>query len=222
MQGTKDDPFEGLLELENTFYREGYELGVKDGKRAGLVEGRTFGLEKGFEKYASMGRLNGKAVIWAGRLPPVRGRDQVLNHRKGHDRTAEDEIATAPRGFRESPQARSLSQAENVSHAMVVPVLADHLRAEKHIRTLYALVEMASLSTDNSEEAVSDFDDRLKRADGKVKMIEKITGERSREESDRMAMAMTMTVTGAEGRIRTVRSKQTKSGDGSIEDISSL
>lgn len=214
MQGMKDDPFEGLLELENTFYREGYDVGVADGKRAGLVEGRVFGLEKGFEKYARMGRLNGKAVIWAGRLPPVHATDQVCNNRKVQDHNAEDDIATAQKELPEVRETRSRSQAENVAHAILVPALADNLRVEKHIRTLYALVEPSSLSTDNTEEAVSDFDDRLKRAEGKVKIIEKITGETSREETSNMAMM------NADG--MALRSRQTKSGDGSIEDISSL
>lgn len=222
MQGTKDDPFEGLLELENTFYREGYDVGVADGKRAGLVEGRVFGLEKGFEKYARMGRLNGKAVIWAGRLPPVHATEQVCNDRKGHDHNAEDNVATAQKGLPELRETRSRSQAENVAHAILVPALADHLRVEKHIRTLYALVEPSSLSTDNTEEAVSDFNDRLKRAEGKVKIIEKIiekiTGETSREETSNMTM--TKMNTNMHG--MALRSRQTKSGDSSIEDISSL
>lgn len=212
MKETKDDPFEGLLELENTFYNEGYDLGVVDGKQAGLVEGRLFGLEKGFEKYAGMGRLNGKAVIWAGRLPPVDARDEVYDDRK--EDKVKDEPATGQKEFREPRQRPSLSQAESTSHAIVVPALADNARLEKHIRTLYALVEPGSLSTDNTEEAVSDFDDRLKRAAGKVKIIEKITGETSREE------ASNMTMTSVEG--TALRSRQTKSGGGSIEDVSSL
>lgn len=200
MQGKKDDPFEGLLEIENNFYHEGYDLGVVDGKRAGLIEGRIFGLEKGFEKYASMGRLNGKAVIWAGRLPP-HAREQ---DRKEHAHNTDDETDTVRRGLRESRQKPSLPRAGNASQAVVVPALAVNLRIEKHVRTLYALVEPSSLSTDNNEEAVSDFDDRLKRAEGKVKIIEKITGEMSREETSNT------TTTSVEG--TALRRRQTKSG----------
>lgn len=208
MQGAKgegeSDPFEGLLELENTFYHEGYEVGVTDGKRAGLVDGRIFGLEKGFEKYASMGRLSGKAVIWAGRLSPVDARDHVCDDPKEQ------------RERRESRQNASLSPAERASNVIVVPALADNLRLQKHIRTLYALVESGSLSTENTEEAVSDFDDRLKRAAGKMKIIEKFTGETSGEESSNVIM------TSVEG--TALRSSQTKStsGVGSVEDIGSL
>lgn len=58
-----------------------------------------------------------------------------------------------------------------------LPHLSNNPRLEKHIRVLYALSEPASLSTDNSEEAVSDFDDRLKRALAKLKIIERLVGE---------------------------------------------
>ncbi|MCJ1466324.1 hypothetical protein MMC07_004943 [Pseudocyphellaria aurata] len=177
MQETEDDLFDDVLQLENTFYNEGYGLGVADGKRAGLVEGRTVGLEKGFEKYASMGRLNGKAIIWAERLPSALARDQNAHH-------ATVTIATERRGLREWRPKASRSPAAIASQAFVLPALVDNLRLEKHIRTLYALVEPSSLSTDNTEEAVSDFDDRLKRAEGKLKIIEKITGETSGEEKE--------------------------------------
>ena len=66
---TEADPFDSLLSLEDKFYKEGYDLGVSDGTHAGLIEGRLFGLERGFEKYVSMGNLYGRAVIWTGRLP---------------------------------------------------------------------------------------------------------------------------------------------------------
>lgn len=60
-----------------------------------------------------------------------------------------------------------------------LPSLSNNPRLEKHIRVLYALSEPASLSTDNTEEAVSDFDDRLKRAHAKIKIIERLVGEDS-------------------------------------------
>ncbi|KAG7289765.1 hypothetical protein NEMBOFW57_006141 [Staphylotrichum longicolle] len=50
-------------------------------------------------------------------------------------------------------------------------------RLGKHIRTLYALVETESLSTENTDEAVDDFDDRLRRAQGRAKVIERMGGE---------------------------------------------
>lgn len=66
--------------------------------------------------------------------------------------------------------------ATSIQHSNL-PSLSNNLRLEKHIRVLYALSEPASLSTDNTEEAVSDFDDRLKRAHAKIKIIERLVGE---------------------------------------------
>lgn len=145
------DPFDDLLGLEDKFYDEGYQLGKTEGAKAGKIEGRVFGLEKGFEKYVEAGRLNGRSVVWAGRLPE--------NNAPGGAQEGESSLASIP-------QSTSL------------PMLANP-RLEKHIRVLYALSEPASLSTDNTEEAVSDFDDRLKRAHAKVKIIERLVGEDS-------------------------------------------
>jgi hypothetical protein len=48
---------------------------------------------------------------------------------------------------------------------------------ERHIRVLNALAEPESISTGNSEGAVSELEDRFKRAQAKIKIIEKATGE---------------------------------------------
>ncbi|KAK7431776.1 hypothetical protein QQZ08_001716 [Neonectria magnoliae] len=57
-----------------------------------------------------------------------------------------------------------------------LPQLPKNARLEKNINTLYALVEPDTLSTANSDEAVQDFDDRVKRALGKAKIVERIAG----------------------------------------------
>ncbi|KAF2086161.1 DUF1715-domain-containing protein [Saccharata proteae CBS 121410] len=137
-QPTEQDPFDDLLGLEDDYYREGHALGVADGSRAGRIEGRVFGLEKGFEKFVAMGTLHGKAAVWGARLP--------------------------------SKDGESLEPP-------VLPVLATNPRLEKHIQTLYALAEPESLSTQNDEDSVSEFDDRLKRAAAKEKVIEALIRE---------------------------------------------
>lgn len=55
----EDDILSSLLNLEDKYHAEGYAAGVSDGSRAGRIEGRTFGLEKGFEKFTELGRLGG-------------------------------------------------------------------------------------------------------------------------------------------------------------------
>lgn len=208
---SKMDPFDSLFSLEETFYREGYELGLADGKRAGLIEGRLTGLERGFEKFAQMGRLHGKCVIWAARMPSSRKRrigscspsdqksggggegEYMVTEEEGERKKGEkerkentnDDDSAIERGQK---QSCTLPPSPNTKHNLSSPSIPPHLllssnndrkssRLHKHILTLYALVEPASLSIQNTEAAVSDFDDRLRRAEGKVKIIERITGE---------------------------------------------
>ncbi len=210
-----EDPFSSLFELEETFYNEGYDLGVLDGKRVGLVEGRLTGLERGFEKYAAMGRINGKCGVWAGRL--VQRSLVHCNEAEEEEEEEEQRIIGMLRQADAEEEQRTIGilrqadagedgkssqpQRSNTHHPSLPPFPSSNPRLAKHIRTLYALVEPASLPIENTEDAVSDFDDRFKRAEGKVKIIEKITGE-------------------LDGKLR-VGSGGT-SGDGSIEDSRSV
>ena len=169
---TQDDPFNSLLTLEDNFYKEGYDLGVSDGSRAGLTEGRFFGLERGFEKYASMGKLYGRAVIWTGRLPITQ--DNRLSDGQD-DSGADTERILESRGSVKPEVQQSPGRTR-------APRLPANMRLEKHIRTLYALAEPDSLSTANDENSVSDFDDRFNRAKGKIKVIENLTDETAPQE----------------------------------------
>lgn len=84
-----DDPFASLLNLEETYYTEGYTLGFSDGSRAGEIEGRTFGLEQSLQKTFEMGILSGRAAVWSARqstsdqtgvLPPLKGSERLSKH----------------------------------------------------------------------------------------------------------------------------------------------
>jgi hypothetical protein len=142
MANPQPDDFDSLFNLEEEYYTEGYNLGVADGSRAGRIEGRLFGLEKGFEKFAAMGSLAGRNAVWEARIP----------------------------------DSNSASTAEKESE-FKLPKLSAGARLQKHLQTLFALTEAETLSTENNEDSVSDFDDRLKRAEGKVKVIEKLVSE---------------------------------------------
>ncbi|KAI4102390.1 MAG: hypothetical protein L6R37_004401 [Teloschistes peruensis] len=159
------DPFETVLDLEDTFYKEGHDLGVQDGRRTGQIEGRLFGLEKGFDKHAIMGRLHGLSTIWSARLS-----SDSQTPKSNYVDDIPRQSPTSDGGTQNAPSI-SVEASSSISR---IPYST---RLEKHIRTLYALTEPASLSTDNTEDAVSDFDDRLKRAKGKVKIIEKVLDE---------------------------------------------
>lgn len=212
----EDDPFDGLLGLEDRFYDEGYKLGVADGTRAGHVEGRLFGLERGFEKYMSMGKLHGKVTVWASRLSHSQGlgeqrasqKRRVLENGRGDTASLSIQSNDAQLGV--ESEINDLATLDHARHTPL-PVLPNNSRLEKHVQTLYALVEPDSLSTQNNEDAVADFDDRLKRAQGKVKIIERSTHEESLETTESGSAIN-----------HVVERTSLTDGNGSIEDISSL
>ena len=211
MTSTKeDDPFDSLLALEDSFYKEGYDLGLSDGNRAGLIEGRLFGLEKGFDKYASMGKLYGRAVIWTGRLPT--SRDTPVSD--GQDASPADaESSSKGLAVQESDGAVQ-SGVRKLQRRTIVPGLPVNTRLEKHVRTLYALTEPESLSTDNNENSVSEFDDRFNRAEGKFKVIEKLSGDTVSQEVLGYSPSHVSGLVPKDGKVNR--------GDGGIEDISVL
>ncbi|MCJ1298926.1 hypothetical protein MMC08_001717 [Hypocenomyce scalaris] len=185
----EEDLFDGILGLEERFYDEGYKLGVADGTQAGHIEGRLFGLEKGFEKYVSMGKLHGRTSVWANRLPHSQELEKYnVPHKKG---SLGEGVEARPSSRNPNNESRFEKESgiadlviSGTAGRLPLPVLPNNPRLGKHIQTLYALVEPDSLPTQNNEDAVSDFDDRLKRAQGKVKIIEKLVGEDSLETAD--------------------------------------
>lgn len=146
------DPFDDLLDLEDDFYKEGYDAGVADSAYAGLIEGKVFGIEKGYEKALELGRLHGRALVWKHRLQA----DQA-----GAD--AEHEV----------------SMQDDLSSKMTqhLPRLPDNARLKKHIDVLFALTESKTLLKDNSDEAVTEIDERITKTKARAKMISTMTGE---------------------------------------------
>ena len=221
----EEDPFHSLLNLEEEFYNDGYALGVADGSRAGLVEGRAFGLERAFEKFLPMGILHGRSTVWVGRLAthqgPRQGADGADTEQLPHHSIELHELQNrvSDTGNQRTLQTRESehTQAAEPSTESRLPTLPDNPRLKKHVQTLYALVEAASLSTENTEDAVSDFDDRFKRANAKAKIVERLIGETNHRSSDGSGPE------GSPDGQHSGRAQERKSGgDGSIEDISSL
>lgn len=161
---TGSDMFDDLINIEDRFYRQGYDQGIRDGALAGKVEGRSLGLEKGFEKFLEAGRLYGKAVVWADRL----------RLQSAIDRTVEPSAANSLR----SPAAEEVSAVtteQSTTQQRLLP-LSRNPRLAKNVESVHALMEPATLSTKNEDDAVNDFDDRLKKAQGKAKIVEKMIG----------------------------------------------
>lgn len=89
-----DFDLESLVNVEQTFYDDGYKDGHAHGRIHGLIEGRALGREKGFEMWEELGFYEGFALMWR----------TIHKSRGGHeDRTAHhidhllDLIAQFPR-----------------------------------------------------------------------------------------------------------------------------
>ncbi|KAK3905118.1 hypothetical protein C8A05DRAFT_41885 [Staphylotrichum tortipilum] len=188
------DPFDTLLTLEDQFYTLGHAQGTADGALAGRVEGRQLGLERGFQKFVEAGQLQGRAIVWANRLRAA-GFGSGSNSKSGDGGEAAAKVGKDVRatGWGESSSVagsetgpgREDGEGVEGDKKLALPPFAykDTARLEKHIRTLYALVETESLSMENTDEAVEDFDDRLRRAQGRVKVIERMVGEGEKEKT---------------------------------------
>ena len=141
---TEQDFFDDILNVESRLQQQGYNDGLKEGAEHGRAEGRGFGMSNGFEKFLESGRLAGKAIVWANRLPGS--------------------------SDNQPPNAATLGD----SHSESLGPLPNNARLEKNIKTLYSLVDPKALSVANSDAAVQDFDDRLKKAQGKERIIERV------------------------------------------------
>jgi mRNA export factor len=196
----ESDLLDSLLELEEKFYKEGYDLGLSDGAEAGYTEGSVFAVEKGFEKLLELGRLYGRALVWAQRL--VDSSIPPQNQMAQPEKSPETTIADNNSGTSEDSLIRpALCQG--------MPRLSEGSRLAKNIQTLLSLVDPATLSLENTEDAVSEIEDRLKAASLKAKLIQRVLGERD---------------TGPGNiHLNSGRDAQIQGdGSGSIEDISSL
>jgi len=154
------DLFDDILELENEFYKEGFDAGAADSEYAGMIEGKVFGIEKGYEKALELGKLRGRALIWQARLA-----------HPGDGPSRED----FPNVSHAREEQSSQTSLEDV-HANLSK-LPSNIRLQKHIEALLALTDSDTVATDNSDEAVADFDERLSRAKAKAKVIANVAGE---------------------------------------------
>lgn len=143
------DPFDELLGLEDNFYKEGYEAGLADGEYAGLVEGKTFGIEKGYEKALELGKLHGRGMVWQMRS----------------------------QGAPDASAMKSQTDGSAVVAQLSDSKLPKNSRLVKHVEALLTSTDGKSIATDNSDDAVTEFDERIAKAQAKAKVIAAIVGE---------------------------------------------
>lgn len=141
-----DDPFDSLLNLESTYESQGYADGLRDGKDQAHISAKLFGIEKAFEKYVNMSRLRWRAECLA----------------------AEHGVPIAPAEDSDG----AADGASSVSGGAEKPAS----RLQKHVATLLAFTSAKTMDCSNTDVAIGDFDERLRRAQAKVKVIERLTG----------------------------------------------
>lgn len=157
------DPFDELLELENDYYKEGFDAGVADSEYAGMVEGRVFGIEKGYEKSLELGKLHGRTLVWQERFASSSKSDPVsAQHDSNHD------------------ISDPLEKGESMRLSRIIGGLGqtpDNVRLRRHIDGLHTATNSQTVARDNSDDSVTEFDDRVARARAKAKVIANISGE---------------------------------------------
>ncbi|KAM0261803.1 hypothetical protein ACHAQJ_002006 [Trichoderma viride] len=121
----------------------------------------TEGYNQGVQDGARAGRIEGRSF----------GMEKGFEKFLESGRLAGKSLVWANRLPQKSQQG---SASEKNAEACTLPPLPRNPRLEKNVKLAYALVEPDTLSTDNTDDAVQDFDDRVKRAQGKVKIIEKM------------------------------------------------
>ncbi|KAJ3545284.1 hypothetical protein NMY22_g2502 [Coprinellus aureogranulatus] len=78
-QSTMDE-FDSLVNLEQTFFDEGYKDGYAHGRIHGLIEGRALGREKGYEMWEELGYYEGFAGTWKAFLALQGTEDGRITH----------------------------------------------------------------------------------------------------------------------------------------------
>jgi hypothetical protein len=152
-----DDLLGDLLDLEDGFYKDGYDAGIVDSEYAGKLEGKIFGIEKGYDKALELGKLHGRALVWQ--------RRQQGSSQNG----VEPAKSAVPNRSSESAMVR---QALGVMQG-----LPKTPRLEKNIKTLAALSGPENVPSDNSDESVSQVEDAIAKSKAKAKIIAIAAGE---------------------------------------------
>lgn len=155
------DLLDSVLDLEDASYQAGFDEGQADGVEAGYTEGRVFGIEKGYQKGLEMGKLHGRALML----------NACLSHPNPIPKHATDQTPVAPAT---ATVSESKTDKDNTVPFAALP---ENPRLKKHVETLLKLTDPNTLSAENSELAVEDFDGRLKKAIAKAKIIDKLIAE---------------------------------------------
>ncbi|KPI37593.1 uncharacterized protein AB675_4044 [Cyphellophora attinorum] len=154
-----DDLFDDVLDIEDQFYKEGFDAGAADGTHAGLVEGKIFGIEKGYDKALELGRLHGRALVWNHRL------------RQGHF------AASGSSNLTETTESSAQSGTDLSNAFSAMPALPKSARLEKNVESLLSLTSPKHVPTANDDESVEKVEDLIMKATNKAKIVSNTVGE---------------------------------------------
>jgi Essential protein Yae1, N terminal len=189
-----DDILDSVLNLEEASYQAGLEEGKADGAKAGYTEGKIFGIERGYQRGLEMGKLHGRA--------------EMLNACLS-DPNPWPEDATRPPPQRLANNAVTADFTNEIDNTIAVPklpTLTENPRLKKHVETLLRLTDPRTLKEDNSDEAIDEFDDRMRKALAKAKVIDRMIAEPYNMTVSRSALD---------------NESQPAAGSGNIEELSS-
>jgi hypothetical protein len=134
------DVFEDVLNLEDQYYREGYQLGVDDGTKSGRIEGRVFGLEKGLAKFLDMGVLNGRAAVWQARLPQPDDPPRYITVVDGHGDGVVPQLGANARLHKHVDRLAALSDPDDLTTANTEDSVSEFDHRLKDARAKGALI----------------------------------------------------------------------------------
>lgn len=163
----EDDLLDSVLSLEEEAYQAGFEEGKRDGSEVGFAEGVTFGIEQGFQKTLQMARLHGQAL--ALRACMSKSSKLSIDEKK----QPVHELSVEQKFLQQQDEKPVFTAALSKP-----PTLLANDRLRKHIDTLIKLTDTRTLTLQNSDDAVEIFDQRMKKAIAKAKVIDKLVDER--------------------------------------------
>ncbi|KZT02001.1 DUF1715-domain-containing protein [Laetiporus sulphureus 93-53] len=79
-----DFDLESLVNVEQTFYEDGFKDGYEHGSIHGSIEGRALGREKGFEMWEELGFYEGFTMMWQAIHTKEGGTEDRVAHHMRH------------------------------------------------------------------------------------------------------------------------------------------
>jgi hypothetical protein len=186
-----DDILDSVLGLEDASYQEGFEEGKADGAVKGYAEGQVFGMERGYQKALEMGKLYGRTLVVNACLSDPASTPGTI--------AKQFSSSTTP-----GTSAAAFNNYSTSYGRPDLPEIHGNVRLKRHVETILKLTNPHTVSTENTDEAVEDIDDRLKKALAKAKVIDKL-----------IAQPYKMTISGEHTGIKS----QPATGSGNIEEL---